>query len=144
MQLVAKILPRQQDMNKVIAVADKFWSEHPEEYIGIHCAYGETLAESPLWSFCLCQALAELKVMHSAKGRLCSQNCYSIASFWSFPYCREYFLIQYTNLIHLHASIRIAMTAVLGTPRKTLATSMQAGACNRFQTPPLLMLIRMA
>lgn len=40
LQLVAKTLPTQEDINKVIAIADKFWSDHPEEYIAIHCAYG--------------------------------------------------------------------------------------------------------
>ena len=41
MQLVAKILPAQQAMNRVIEIADRFWETHPDQYIGIHCAYGE-------------------------------------------------------------------------------------------------------
>lgn len=41
MQLVAKVFPQQDAINKVIRTAQDFWSKHPDEHIAIHCAYGE-------------------------------------------------------------------------------------------------------
>lgn len=41
MQLVAKELPPPEFVAQVCARANHFWSQHPDEYIGIHCAYGK-------------------------------------------------------------------------------------------------------
>jgi hypothetical protein len=40
-QLVAKELPAQDFVDEVCRVANAFWSECPNLYIAIHCAYGE-------------------------------------------------------------------------------------------------------
>ena len=40
MQLIAKVFPTQHAVNRVIELADRFWSEQPDQYIAIHCAYG--------------------------------------------------------------------------------------------------------
>jgi hypothetical protein len=37
---VAKELPSPSYVREVREVAQEFWSQHPDEYIGIHCAYG--------------------------------------------------------------------------------------------------------
>ena len=42
-QLVAKIFPAQQAVNKVVEKAERFWGDYPNLYIGIHCAYGKLL-----------------------------------------------------------------------------------------------------
>ncbi|EFJ44707.1 hypothetical protein VOLCADRAFT_118653, partial [Volvox carteri f. nagariensis] len=39
-QLVAKELPPPEFVDTVVAVANKFWEKHPDEYIAVHCAYG--------------------------------------------------------------------------------------------------------
>ena len=44
MQLVAKIFPAQQAVNKVVEKAERFWEENPSQYIGIHCAYGKLIS----------------------------------------------------------------------------------------------------
>ena len=43
-QLIAKIFPEQQAVNKVVEKAERFWEGSPDLYIGIHCAYGETFS----------------------------------------------------------------------------------------------------
>lgn len=40
-QLVAKVYPPRASIAEVIDIASRFWADHPEEYISIHCAYGE-------------------------------------------------------------------------------------------------------
>ena len=39
--LVAKVLPSRESIGEVVRTADAFWAEHPDLYVGIHCAYGE-------------------------------------------------------------------------------------------------------
>ncbi|GLC33354.1 hypothetical protein PLESTB_000342300 [Pleodorina starrii] len=39
-QLVAKELPPPEFVDAVVAVANRFWAKHPDEYIAVHCAYG--------------------------------------------------------------------------------------------------------
>ena len=39
-QLVAKVYPPRASIAEVIDIASRFWADHPEEYIAIHCAYG--------------------------------------------------------------------------------------------------------
>jgi len=38
--LVAKVFPTQKAVNSVVEKAEKFWGEHPNDCIAIHCAYG--------------------------------------------------------------------------------------------------------
>ncbi len=40
-QLVAKVFPLAEQVKQVIDIAERFWEQHPDEYIAIHCAYGE-------------------------------------------------------------------------------------------------------
>jgi hypothetical protein len=44
MQLVAKVLPSREAINEVQRIATSFWNDHPDQYIAIHCAYGEAAA----------------------------------------------------------------------------------------------------
>jgi hypothetical protein len=41
--LESKSLPSDEDVATVIRHAAKFWKEHPDGYIAIHCAYGATI-----------------------------------------------------------------------------------------------------
>ena len=41
-QLVAKELPPLEFVREVGRAASGFWAAHPDQYIAIHCAYGET------------------------------------------------------------------------------------------------------
>jgi len=41
MQLVAKMFPAKASIMQVIKTARTFWDKHPNQYIAIHCAYGE-------------------------------------------------------------------------------------------------------
>ena len=40
-QLVAKVFPLAEQVEQVIDIAERFWEQHPDDYIAIHCAYGE-------------------------------------------------------------------------------------------------------
>ena len=40
-QLVAKEFPPLESVQEVGRIATEFWDKHPDEYIAIHCAYGE-------------------------------------------------------------------------------------------------------
>lgn len=42
-QLVAKVYPPRSAIAEVIEIASRFWADHPDEYIAIHCAYGARL-----------------------------------------------------------------------------------------------------
>jgi hypothetical protein len=54
LQLVAKVFPTQQAVNKVVEKAEAYWGEHPNHCIAIHCAYGEAMLvqskECPIFS----------------------------------------------------------------------------------------------
>lgn len=39
--LVAKEVPARENILEVIKVAEGFWTEHPDQYIAVHCAYGK-------------------------------------------------------------------------------------------------------
>jgi len=39
-QLIAKVLPSREAINEVERIAKSFWGEHPNKFIGVHCAYG--------------------------------------------------------------------------------------------------------
>ena len=42
-QLVAKAFPGRGSIMQVIKTARSYWRQHPDNYIAIHCAYGEAI-----------------------------------------------------------------------------------------------------
>ena len=46
LQLVAKVLPAREAIDEVQRIAQSFWAEHPDLYIAIHCAYGQSVCQS--------------------------------------------------------------------------------------------------
>lgn len=40
--LVAKEVPSREKILEVTKVAERFWAEHPDQYIAVHCAYGKS------------------------------------------------------------------------------------------------------
>lgn len=38
-----QVLPSREAIDEVERIARSFWGEHPDQYIAIHCAYGEVL-----------------------------------------------------------------------------------------------------
>lgn len=36
-----QVLPSREAIDEVERIAGSFWGEHPDQYIAIHCAYGE-------------------------------------------------------------------------------------------------------
>ena len=45
LQLVAKAFPGRGSITQVIKTARSYWRQHPNNYIAIHCAYGEGTAQ---------------------------------------------------------------------------------------------------
>ncbi|KAI7835650.1 hypothetical protein COHA_010442 [Chlorella ohadii] len=54
-QLIAKVLPSREAIDEVERIARSFWSEQPNQYIAIHCAYGFNRTGFVVCSY-LCQA----------------------------------------------------------------------------------------